>query len=217
MTRLAAQHDRPLPDPARHTRTREAPRSRPLADATIRSGRIIPENDGDVRALQPSTRGAAPTQPSPGPVAATRKATTGVRAPLAESSARAQQGGLPAITPAPTPPPGAEIDERTAEPVELATAVFVTGTGRLEPGRRYAIVLEGTRLRFHGPTDVDPRAVALDRSVGDVEAQALAGRLLLSEPRSGSGLALAFMSVAGPRTDALAEAINRASRDAAPS
>ncbi|HET7737494.1 MAG TPA: hypothetical protein VFK32_02870 [Tepidiformaceae bacterium] len=151
---------------------------------------------------------------------ATRPAATSVHAAPEEAPTRTKPGRHPAITPARTPPPAAEIDERTAEPtapVELATAVFVTGTGRLEPGGRYAIVLEGSRLRFLGPTDQDPRAIVLDRAVGDIEAQAIAGRLLVSEPRSNSGLVLAFMSVSGPRTDALAEAITRASRDAAQS
>jgi hypothetical protein len=93
--------------------------------------------------------------------------------------------------------------------------VFVTGTGRLEPGRRYSIVLQDSSLRFLGPTDVDPTALVVERPIAHVDAQAFEGRLLLSEPRTPSGMVLAFMSVAPPGTEAVAEAIARAARQAA--
>jgi hypothetical protein len=94
----------------------------------------------------------------------------------------------------------------------LATAVFVAGSSRLKPGHRYGLALESTRFLILGPTDVDPLAVVLDRAVADIDVQAVEGRLLVSEPRSGSGLALAFMSVAGATTGDLAARIANAAR-----
>jgi hypothetical protein len=95
----------------------------------------------------------------------------------------------------------------------LATAVYVTGSTRLESGRRYSIAVHGSRLQILGPTDIDPSAVALDRPVGEIDASAAGGRLIVSEPRRRSGLALAFMSVEGPRTDDLAAMILEAARE----
>ncbi len=95
----------------------------------------------------------------------------------------------------------------------LATAVYVTGSTRLESGRRYGIAVHGSRLQILGPTDLDPSAIVLDRPVGEIDASAVEGRLIVSEPRSRSGLVLAFMSVAGPATDDLADMIREAARE----
>jgi hypothetical protein len=113
--------------------------------------------------------------------------------------------GAPALTKADQPPE----DQRL-----LATAVFVTGNARLEPGHRYSLALRAGRLLVLGPTDVDPVAVVLDRDVADVEVRSLDGRLLLSEPNSRSGLVLAFMSVVGTSTENLASTIADAARGA---
>jgi hypothetical protein len=101
--------------------------------------------------------------------------------------------------------------EPTEAAVTLATAIFVTGTARLEPGRRYGIAIDNSSLRLTGPTDLDPDALIIERPLAGLEAQALEGRLVLSEPGSRSGLVLAFMSVSGTTTAMLAETINRAS------
>jgi hypothetical protein len=93
----------------------------------------------------------------------------------------------------------------------LATGVYVTGRTSLEPGRRYAIAFYGSRLRFLGPIDIDPAAVALDRMLADVSATAMDGRLIISEP-SKSNIVLAFMAIAGTTPDHLAAAIVRAAR-----
>jgi hypothetical protein len=95
----------------------------------------------------------------------------------------------------------------------LATAVYVTGSARLESGRRYSIAVRGSRLQILGPTDIDPSAIVLDRPVGEVDSSAVEGRLIVSEPRGRSGLVLAFMSVAGPTTDHLAQMIRDAARE----
>lgn len=92
----------------------------------------------------------------------------------------------------------------------LATAVYVTGNGRLEPGRRYSIAVFGRRLQILEATDIDTFTTIVDRPLEDVEANSIEGRLLLSEPRRKSGIVLAFMSVAGASTDDLVGMIAQA-------
>jgi hypothetical protein len=94
----------------------------------------------------------------------------------------------------------------------LATAVYVTGSKRLEPGRRYGIAVHGSRLHILGPIDIDPSAIVLDRSVVGIDAIAIEGRIVVSEPRQRSGLVLAFMSVAGATIQDLAQMIREAAR-----
>ena len=96
----------------------------------------------------------------------------------------------------------------------LGTAVYVTGSAHLGPGRRYGLALHESRLQILGPTDIDPSAIVLDRPVAEIAASAFDGRLIISEPRSRSGLELAFMSVAGATTDDLARRICDAAREA---
>jgi hypothetical protein len=95
----------------------------------------------------------------------------------------------------------------------LATAVYVTGSAHLQPGRRYSLAVLGSRLQVLGPTDIDPSAIVLDRPVGDFDASAVGGRLIVSEPHGRSGLDLSFMSVAGATTDDLAGMIRDAARE----
>lgn len=97
----------------------------------------------------------------------------------------------------------------------LATAVFVAGGPRLVPGHRYGLAVRSSRLLVLGPTDVDPDVVVLDRAAADVEIRSVEGRLIVSEPRSGSGLVLAFMSVAGASPDDLASLVHEAARPTA--
>ncbi len=109
--------------------------------------------------------------------------------------------------PAPAPKPAAGDRMQV-----IATAVFVVGSARLEPGRRYGLALRSTRLLVLGPTDVDPSAIILDRPAAEVEVRSVEGRLVISEPRSGSGLVLAFMSVAGATTAEIATLITDATQ-----
>jgi hypothetical protein len=94
----------------------------------------------------------------------------------------------------------------------IATATYVTGTARLEPGRRYVLALHATRLQILGPVDLDPMRVALERPVADLDARALEGRVILSD-RGGSGMVLAFMSVAGTTVDELLGIIRSRARE----
>ena len=95
----------------------------------------------------------------------------------------------------------------SAAPRILGSAVYVTGSSALEPGRRYVIAVHGSRLRFLGPIDVDPAVVAVDRPVANADATALEGRLVVSAPEGRSEMVAAFMSIAGTTPDALARAI----------
>jgi hypothetical protein len=91
-----------------------------------------------------------------------------------------------------------------------ATGVYVTGTTKLEPGQRYSIAVDGSRLRVLGPLELTPSAVALDRPVAGIDAASVDGRLVISQRNGKSGLMLAFMSVTGMSPDAVAGAITRA-------
>jgi hypothetical protein len=102
-------------------------------------------------------------------------------------------------------------DRRSEQPATtLATAVFVTGTAGLQPGRRYGIGLSGSRLVILGPTDLDPGAVALERSAGEIEVSSVEGRMILSANGSRPTFLLAFMSVAGAGPADVRQAIRTA-------
>lgn len=113
--------------------------------------------------------------------------------------------------PAPTQTPR-PVPEPEPETKVLATATYVMGTARLEPGRRYGIAIHGSRLQVLGPIDLDPEHVALERPIADMNVSALEGRLIVNE-QSRSGVVLAFMAVAGARLDDLAGAIRYAAGD----
>ena len=109
------------------------------------------------------------------------------------------------VAPEPAAAPAVE-----AAPVEtriLTTAVYVTGSTALEPGRRYIIAVHGSRLRILGPVDVDPSAVALDNALAGLDATSSDGRLVVSGSRGRSAMFVVFMSVAGTTTEQVATAI----------
>ncbi len=111
----------------------------------------------------------------------------------------------------PRPPEATETGPATRV---LATATYVTGTARLEPGRRYAIAIQEQRFQVLGPIDIDDKKVALERPVADIKVSAVEGRLVINE-QTRSGLVLAFMSVAGAGLEDLARTIRASSEDAA--
>lgn len=109
--------------------------------------------------------------------------------------------------------PRTSVAPADGQPLQVvATAVFVAGGARLEPGQRYGLALRSGRFLVLGPTDVDPSAVVVDRVVADMEVRIFEGRLVVSEPRGRSGFVLAFMSVAGASAADLASAITEAAR-----
>jgi hypothetical protein len=102
----------------------------------------------------------------------------------------------------------------------LATAVYITGSTRLEAGRRYGIAIRGGRLLILGPTDIDAEATVLDHSLDDLDASAIEGRLIVSRADGRSDFVVVFMSVVGVGTETLAatirSAVNASSRAARP-
>jgi hypothetical protein len=184
-----------------------APASRSKRGAQASSSEVGPAIVNSAAAGPPAT------SPTTGPAMARSAPSSPPRAPVARTSppvpvspiratGAADPGPGPALTGAgPSPANGGET-------VPLATAIFVTGSGRLEPGRRYGIAMVGASLRFLGPTDLNPGVVALERPLAGLQAQAMEGRIVISEPMS--RLVLAFMSVSGPSTATLAETIQRA-------
>jgi hypothetical protein len=99
-------------------------------------------------------------------------------------------------------------------PIERASAIYITGSARLQPGRRYLIVLLDERFQVLGPVDDDPSKVALDLAVSGMEATAINGRLVVNEFATGRATALAFMAVGGSTPERLAAAITAAAGDA---
>jgi hypothetical protein len=93
----------------------------------------------------------------------------------------------------------------------LATAVYVAGSADLQPGHRYGIATQGSRLLILGPTEVQPERIALDHSLAGLEPRLADARLILADQ---IGFVLAFMAVAGPSIDDLAAMIARAARSA---
>ena len=187
-----SRDDRPLPKPAQS--------SLPFQLRSEASG--------------PSTR--AEIRPPKPPVASTTPSPTSASRPVAARPQLVPEQSKPYARIG-SPAAQASKHARNGEPDAmatrvLATAVYVTGNARLESGRRYGIAVHESRLQILGPTDIDPSAIVLDRPVRNVEASAIEGRLILSEPRARSGLVLAFMSVAGATTDDLADMIREAAR-----
>jgi hypothetical protein len=96
-----------------------------------------------------------------------------------------------------------------------ATAIYIAGTTRLEPGRRYSIAITNDRLRVQGPIDANPTVVALDRPLSGIDASAINGRLVLTEAGSRAGAVLAFMGISGTTPQQLAAEILAAAHLAA--
>lgn len=97
----------------------------------------------------------------------------------------------------------------------LATATFMAGSHRLEPGRHYSFWFTQARLQLRGPVEVDPTRLALQLDLRTVEATYIAGRLLIYNPRVRSAQILAFLSIAGTTPNELVGAILEASQAAA--
>jgi hypothetical protein len=111
---------------------------------------------------------------------------------------------------------GSDADTRPPRPEEviLASAIFMTGSRGLAAGSRYGIGWSGDQLRILGPVDVDPKAIAISRSLRGLDATGTADRLVISATsQSRDRLVLVFMSVSGSSAEAVAEAISQASAD----
>jgi hypothetical protein len=183
----------------------------------------------------PSAAVPSPLERSPAGPAASNPVPLPAKAPAPQATRRrdvvipiAQRPAAPVQAARPNPPvttgriavaPQARAagDDSGSDPQTeiLATATYVTGTARLDPGQRYGIALRGSRLLILGPVDLEPERIVVDRPVADIEVNALEGRLLISE-QTRSGLVLAFMSVSESGPDGLSGAIRSAARNARP-
>jgi hypothetical protein len=179
-------------------RTNASPASRP-ADTSRANA---PDTD------PPASRPFVPFTLKP----ANEPPTSSVAAAPSSSSSEPKQSTRVASGKARRSPPS-DVSRDTAESTEvLATAIYVTGTARLEPGRRYNIALRGARLLILGPIDLDSATVALESPASGIEVRAIEGRLILSQPRNRAGFVVAFMSVAGAGPEGLADAIGAAAQ-----
>jgi hypothetical protein len=110
--------------------------------------------------------------------------------------------------PAAPPTVRTAVAERTQRPAILATAVYYSGTVRLELGSRYGFVIEDGVLRIVGP--LSPSVVAYEGALAGVTTSVAHGRVLLTVPDHRAGELLVFTSVVGLSLDAMAEAIQQA-------
>lgn len=83
---------------------------------------------------------------------------------------------------------------RPSEPA-VATGVFAGGTVPLTIGMRYVIEVADIELVIRGPVETEPASVKLTHPIEQIEATAVADRLVISD-RSGQSFAIAFQSLA---------------------
>jgi hypothetical protein len=88
--------------------------------------------------------------------------------------------------------------------------VFVTGRVGMQPGSRYVLEVDETRLRARGPVGVTPSTVVLDRKLRTLDASGAGDRLVIDTLSRGStNTLLIFMSVEPTTPDAMAAEIAR--------
>jgi hypothetical protein len=177
--------------------------------------------------LAPSTPAPAPAPTSPvaaPPPASVTAPARSDRVPVMDTPAR-QRGrrrttgssttpgpGTPAASARPPAAPPAAVAERTSRRTILATAVYYSGTVRLELGSRYGFVADDGVLQIVGP--LSPSVVAYERPLAGVTTSVAHGRVLLSVPDHRAGELLVFTSVVGLSLDGMAEAIQQAAQAA---
>lgn len=169
------------------------------------------------------TPAAAPQSPLPETAPSPSDGVPVMDAPPRErnrrrSTARATTPGpdVPASRAGPVlPPPEVQtaVAERTHRPAILATAVFYSGTVRLELGSRYGFVIDDGLLRIVGP--LSPSVIAYERRLAGVTTSVAHGRVLLTVPVHRASEILAFTSVVGLSLDGMADAIQQAADAAA--
>ena len=98
--------------------------------------------------------------------------------------------------------------DETRRPSILATAVFYSGTVRLELGSRYGFVVDDGTLRIVGP--LSPSVIAYERRLAGVTTSVAHGRLVLTVPDGRAGEFLVFTAVVGLSLDGMADAIKKA-------
>lgn len=212
--------ERTVPTPSRaqaHPAPSEAPAPAPVEARRRTTGRAQAERASREPAAQrPAAEPAA--QPPAAEPAAQRPAASGAAVPATPLPA------LKAPPPEPLPVPRMPNYPRAiSEAVEaapaaapatvpepeprqvLATAVYMTGSAGLLVGCRYALAVEGQRFMVLGPIDQDPTTVALERSLTQVDATGINGRLVISKADGELEGVLVFVSLAGAPADLVAD------------
>jgi hypothetical protein len=95
-----------------------------------------------------------------------------------------------------------------SRPTILATAVYYSGTVRLELGGRYGFIVTDGLLRIVGP--LSPTVIAFERPLAGITTSVAHGRVLLTIPDNRAGELLVFTSVVGLSLDGMADAIRQA-------
>jgi hypothetical protein len=110
----------------------------------------------------------------------------------------------PAEPPTATPSPAAPTTMHW-----VASGVYLTGTGGLEPGARYSLELDGLKFIVRGPVDTDPNRISVACDVADLDASAAGDRLVIDRPVVGrpSSFVLGFVGIAGGTPKAIAARI----------
>jgi hypothetical protein len=94
------------------------------------------------------------------------------------------------------------------QPQLLATGLYLGGTGRLDIGARYGIVVDGARLKVMGP--FDGSVLALERWLYGLTATVAQDRVLIAIGARNTSIALVFGSISGMSATGLADELQSA-------
>ncbi len=170
-------------------------------------------------------RKAASTTSTSAPAAA------GAVAPATTNGTRHRNAAAATTTTIATAPPAAPASPSAAAPEPptqtpspsapttvhwVASGVYLTGTGGLEPGARYSLELDGLKFIVRGPVDTDPNRISVACDVADLDASASGDRLVIDRPVVGrpSSFVLGFVGLAGGTPKAIAARIMESAEQA---
>ena len=154
-----------------------------------------------------STRRRRRTAPSTAPAT---QAATAAGVPATTNGTRRRKAAAATTTtamataPATAPSPSAPTTAHW-----VASGVYLTGSGGLEPGARYSLELDGLKFIVRGPVDTDPNRISVACDVADLDASASGDRLVIDRPVVGrqSSFVLGFVGLAGGTPKAIAARI----------
>jgi len=137
-----------------------------------------------------------------------RKGAAGATATIATATTTATATATPE-PPAPEPPPPTPTPSAPTTVHWVASGVYLTGTGGLEPGARYSLELDGPKFIIRGPVDTDPNKISVACDVADLDASASGDRLVIDRPVVGrpSSFVLGFVGLAGGSSKSIAAQI----------
>jgi hypothetical protein len=104
--------------------------------------------------------------------------------------------------------PAVDVSAAPTQPRLLATGLYLGGTGRLDIGARYGIVVDGARLKVMGP--FDGSILALERWLYGLTATVAQDRVLIAIGARNTSIALVFGSLSGMSATRLADELQSA-------